>query len=99
MVVISHNKLRAHWEMPGREDSKGQLKAWLGVVESADWSSPMDVKASLGHASIVGNDRVVFNIAGNKYRLVALILYKTRTVYIRFVGTHKEYDCIDATTI
>ena len=91
--------LRDHWLKPGRGDSEGPLKAWFAVTEQADWSSPADVKDQYRHASFVGNDRVVFNIAGNKYRIVALILFRTRTILIRFVGTHHEYDDIDASKI
>lgn len=74
------------------------MKAWYSVVSAADWRSPTDVKAQYRNASFVG-ERVVFNIAGNKYRLVAWINYPYRTVYVRFVGTHAEYDRIDAGTI
>jgi len=85
--------------MPGRGDSEAPLKTWLELTERADWRSTAEVKAQYRHASIVGNDRVVFNIAGNKYRIVALIHYNKRTLYIRFVGTHAEYDRVDALTI
>ena len=64
-----------------------------------DWAAPSDVKASYGDASILKNSRVVFNIGGNKFRLVVRINYPARIVFIRFVGTHKEYDDIDAETI
>ena len=99
MIVIAPRKLREHWEKPGRGDSEAPLKAWLELTEHAEWSSPADVKDQYRHASFVGNDRVVFNIAGNKYRLVVLVHYNKRTLYIRFVGTHREYDEIDASTI
>jgi mRNA interferase HigB len=99
VIVIAPRKLREHWDTPGRGDSEAPLKAWLELAERADWRSPVDVKAQYGHASIVGNDRVLFNIAGNKYRIVVLIHYNKRTLYIRFVGTHAEYDSIDATIV
>jgi len=65
----------------------------------ADWASPSAVKADFGNASILKDGRVVFNIAGNKYRLVVWINYAYRVVYVRFIGTHKQYDAIDAQTI
>ncbi len=96
VIVISPRKIREHWETPGREDSEGPLKAWLELMEHGDFPTPAHLKDQFRHASFVGNDRVVFNIAGNKYRLIALIHYSKRTMYIRFVGTHDEYDHIDA---
>jgi mRNA interferase HigB len=68
-------------------------------VEGKNWATPSDVKASYGDASILKNSRVVLNIAGNKFRLVVRINYPFRTVFIRFIGTHEEYDDIDAETI
>ena len=68
-------------------------------MEGADWSTPAEVKATYGDASILKKGRVVFTIAGNKFRLVVRINYPYRVVYIRFVGTHAEYDAIDVETI
>jgi mRNA interferase HigB len=99
MVVIALKRLRDHWQKPGRAESERPLTAWLELVERSDWGSPADVKAQYRHASFVGNDRVVFNISGNKYRIVTLIIYRTRTVFIRFVGTHEEYDRVDAALV
>lgn len=73
--------------------------AWYGFVIKADWREPADIKADFGNASILKNGRVVFNIAGNKYRLVASINYPYRIVFIKFIGTHKQYDVIDVQTI
>ena len=73
--------------------------AWYRHVLRADWSAPSDVKRDFGTASILHDGRVVFNIAGNKYRLVVWINYPYRVVYIRFIGTHSQYDEIDAQTI
>jgi mRNA interferase HigB len=75
------------------------LRAWFQEVAKADWSSPAEVKAAYRSASIVGNDRVVFNIGGNKYRLVVRVNYAFRIVYVRFIGTHKQYDQIDASEV
>lgn len=97
MRVISRKLLREYWE---REPAaEGQLKAWFAEAEQADWKDPADVKRKYGNASILKGERVVFNICGNKYRLVVKINYKIRFVYVRFVGTHAEYDEIDAETI
>jgi len=75
------------------------LRSWVSVVKAADWSKPTDMKAMFRSADILANDRVVFNIGGNKYRLVVAVHYRDKRVYIRFVGTHAEYDRIDAATV
>lgn len=97
MRVISRKRLREFWEKPGRRDAEQPFKAWFREAARADWASPADVKAAYRSASIVGNSRVVFNIAGNKYRLVVRVNYAYRVVYVRFIGTHREYDMIDVT--
>ena len=96
--IISRKKIREFWEQRFH-DSESALKAWYAEVKSADWKSPPDVKAQYGNASILKAGRVVFNICGNKYRLVVAINYEASIVLIRFVGTHKEYDAIDAETV
>lgn len=97
MRVISRKSLKAFWT---REPAAEQeLKAWFAEAENASWTKPSDVKAKYGSASILRDGRVVFNICGNNYRLVVWINYEFFIVYIRFVGTHKEYDAIDAQTI
>jgi mRNA interferase HigB len=83
-----HNRARA--------DAREPLMAWYRQVRHADWAGPADVKRDIRSASILKDGRVVFNIAGNKYRLVVWINYPYRVVYIRFVGTHRQYDNIDA---
>jgi mRNA interferase HigB len=97
MVVISYGTLRAFFEM--HPDSKEALNNWYRLTLSDDWSSFHEMKAMFGSVDAVGNDRFVFNIRGNHYRLIAMIFFDIRTVYIRFVGGHKEYDLIDCTTI
>jgi mRNA interferase HigB len=97
--VIAKSTLRAFWSRPGRKDAEQPLLAWHKEAEVADWSSPADIKRQFGTASILGSGRVVFNIAGNKYRLVVAIRYDSKIVFIRFVGTHAEYDKIDAEEI
>lgn len=96
MRIIAKRTLRAFWESsPAYVDAKGSLEAWHSEVLKADWSSPRDVKAQFGTASILQGCRVVFNIHGNKYRLIVKINYPYKIIYIRFVGTHKQYDAID----
>lgn len=100
MRVIALSTLRAYWEAhPSRRDAREQALAWYQRVSSADWATPADVKADFGSASILKDGRVVFNIAGNKYRIVVWINYSYRVVYVRFIGRHDEYDAIDAQTI
>ena len=94
MRVIAKRTLRLFWEV--HRDAEDPLLAWFHEAEAATWTSPMDVKARYPKASIVGNDRVVFNIKGNEYRLVVRINYQGRVVKVRFIGTHAEYDQIDA---
>ena len=78
---------------------KAALDAWFHEAQAAVWNSPADVKRSYGNASIAGKDRVVFNIKGNDYRLVAAIDYQRKVVFIKWLGTHKEYDRIDVRTV
>lgn len=100
MKIIALSTLKSFWECnPAYADSVDQCLAWYRHALKADWASPVDVKQDLGSASILKNGRVVFNIAGNKYRLIVWINYPYRVVYIRFIGTHAEYDKIDAQTI
>lgn len=94
MRIISLRMLKEHWQSPGRGDSEQPLKAWYAIAREASWAHFAAVKEQFRSASAVG-DRVVFNVAGNKYRLVTYINYEFRTIYVRFVGTHKEYDEVD----
>lgn len=99
MHLISRKTLIKFYEQPERRDAKGQLEAWYYEAKRAQWESPADVKAQYGSASVIGDNRVVFNIAGNKYRLIVRINYDSKTVFVRFAGTHQEYDKIDAEVI
>jgi len=99
MHVIKRRTLIEFYEQPRYQDAKGPLEAWFYEANRAQWASPADVKESYRSASILKDNRVVFNIAGNKYRLVARINYDSKTVFVRFVGTHREYDRIDAEVI
>lgn len=80
-------------------DAREPVMAWFRNVRQADWAKPTDVKRDVRNASILKDGRVVFNIAGNKYRIVVWINYPYRVVYIRFIGTHRQYDAIDAQSI
>jgi mRNA interferase HigB len=96
MRVIAVSTLRAFWEL--HPDAEQPLKAWYEEATNAYWTQPADIKAQYRHASVLKNRRVVFNIKGNDYRLIVAIAYKLQVVYVKFVGTHKEYDAIDAET-
>jgi len=100
MRIIAKRTLRQFWEgHPRGAEARTPLQVWHSTVAAVDWAAPGDVKATYGDASILKDSRVVFNIGGNKFRLVARINYAYRIVYIRFVGTHEEYDKINAETI
>ena len=99
MRIIARKTLVDHWSQAGREDSEQPLRAWFAEAEEARWTKPSDLKAQFLNSSILRDGRVVFNIAGNKYRLVAWINYQYGVLYIRFVGTHAEYDKINAQEI
>jgi mRNA interferase HigB len=97
MRIIARSTLRQFWEThPNAEQS---LKAWYNEASRADWNSPTDIKSTYINASIIANNRVVFNIKGNDYRLIVHIRYDIKIIFIRFVGTHSEYDNVDATVI
>lgn len=100
MRVIALSTLKKFWDdAPARMDAREPALAWYRHVLKADWASPADVKADFAKASVLKGGRVVFNIAGNKYRIVVWINYPYRVVYIRFIGTHAQYDAIDAQTV
>jgi mRNA interferase HigB len=96
MRVISRGTLAEFWSRPARRDAETPLRAWFKEAESADWTTPAEVKTRYPSASVLKDGRVVFNIGGNKYRLVVKLNYAIGIVFIRFVGTHAEYDRIDA---
>ena len=100
MRVISLSTLKAFRDnRPGYQDAREPCLAWYRQVVVADWATSSAVKADFGNASILKDGRVVFNIAGNKYRVVVWINYPYRVLYVRFIGTHRQYDAIDAQTI
>lgn len=101
MHIISRKRLREFWEI--HPDAVQPLSAWHSEVERASWRTPVDITQLYGNASILKSGRVVFNIKGDHYRVVVAVRYVTEkssgTVFIRFVGTHNEYDQIDPETI
>jgi mRNA interferase HigB len=97
--IIAIRILRVFWETKGYEDSEAALHAWHQEAKSGHWKGPSDIKAKFGSASILKNGRVVFNISGNKYRLVVKVEYAKGIVYIRFIGTHAAYDKVDCNTV
>ncbi len=97
MHIIALKTLREFWQK--HPQAEVPLRAWHADASRADWRSPADIKAAFRSASFLANNRVVFNIEGNDYRLVVAVLYNPGLMFIRFVGTHAEYDRIDAVTI
>jgi mRNA interferase HigB len=97
MRIISRRVLREFWEE--HPDARVPLQTWFHDVALASWTGPADIKAIYRNASIIANNRVVFNIKGNQYRLVIAVVYQYGLVYVRFVGTHEEYDRIDSASI
>ena len=97
MRIIAKSTLRSFWEK--HNDAEIPLKTWHKIVEKEEWKNMHDIKKIFGNASIVGKNRVVFNIKGNDYRLVVYIVFRMQKVFIRFIGTHKQYDKIDVKTI
>ena len=99
MRIIALRTIRAFWEDANHRDSEQALKSWYAIAKRADWASPQSIRNQFGNASIINNNRVVFNIAGNKYRLIVRFNYPYRIGYIRFIGTHAQYDAVNAETI
>jgi mRNA interferase HigB len=97
MRVLAKRILREFWGK--HPDSEQQLKSWYKEAVKADWKNPAEIKAEYSKASILKSGRVVFNICGNKYRLIVEINYLRKWVFIRFIGTHKDYDSVDADKI
>ena len=98
MRVIAKKTLVLFWES-GHGDAEQPLKAWHALAKAGNWSNPQEIKAKFASASFLANNRVVFNISGNKYRLVAKVDYDFQAIFIRFIGSHAEYDKIDASNI
>jgi len=99
MRIIAFRTLREFWERPEYSDSEVSLRAWYYDAKGSNWRNSNELKQQYTNASIVGEGRIVFNIKGNSYRLVVLIDYEFQIIFIRFIGTHRQYDKIDAKTI
>ncbi|MFT4104031.1 MAG: type II toxin-antitoxin system HigB family toxin [Burkholderiaceae bacterium] len=99
MHIVSRAALSAFYSRPEYADARAALDAWWAVARRAGWTNPADLKAQYRNASFIANNRVVFNIAGNKYRLIVAFTYSTGRGYIKFIGTHAQYDKVDAATV
>lgn len=99
MRIIAVSALKTFWEQPGRGDAEQPLRTWVKVTKAARWQNPSEVKATFNTADVLKGGRVIFDISGNKYRLVVQINYAYAVTYIRFIGTHRQYDEIDAQTV
>lgn len=97
MQIVAVKFLRAFWEK--YPDAEQPLKSWVDEAKKATWAQPAQIKEQYRSASILKAKRVVFNIKGNDYRLVVSVAYRFQAVYVKFIGTHKEYDEIDAETV
>lgn len=95
--IIAKRTLRKFWEM--HAESEQYLKTWYETAKSSEWLSPNDIKQTYANASILKDSRVVFNIKGNDYRLIVKFNYERQWAFTRFIGTHTEYDKIDANTV
>jgi len=99
MRIVSHRKLKEFYEQVGHKDARTPLQRWYHTTEEAQWHSFAEMKQDFGSVDSVGNQHYVFNIGGNKYRLVVVVKFVMGFIFIRFVGTHDEYDKIDASMI
>lgn len=97
MRVIAISTVRAFWER--HPDAEQPLKAWYQEATNAVWTQPADIKLRYRSASVLKNRRVVFNIKCNDYRLIVAVAYTLQIVYVKFVGSHKQYDAVDAQTV
>lgn len=99
MRIVSQRTLKEFYEGSGREDSRSALERWYEITENAEWEDFNDLKKDFPSADYIGNQHYVFNIRGNKYRLVVVVKFTIGYIFIRFIGTHTEYDKIDCLTI
>lgn len=97
MRLYNRSTLKTFWETHAQAEEP--LRRWYHEVRAAEWSSPADIKAAFASASFVGSDRVVFNIGGNNYRIICRMDYRYKVARIHFLGTHAEYDDVDAATV
>lgn len=99
MRIVSHRKLKEFYEQKGHEDARIALERWYDITEDAQWRNLSDIKVDFPATDYVGNQHYVFNIKGNHYRLIVVVKFTIGYVFIRFVGTHEEYDKIDCSII
>lgn len=99
MRIIKIKTLKDFWEKKDYGDAESPLRYWYSNVKKELWNSPSDIKDKYKNASFIANNRIVFNIHGNKYRLIVKVNYSAKIIYIRFIGTHKEYDQINASEV
>lgn len=94
MHIIARKTLRVFWER--HPDSEDSLRSWHNQVEKEAWETPQQIMESFPNARMIGRNRAIFNVKGNRYRLIVHIDYQMKRVYVRFIGTHAEYDLVDA---
>jgi len=99
MRVVSHRKLKEFYTIGGHADAQSAIERWYSIVEDATWNNFADIRRDFPDVDYVGNQHYVFNIKGNGYRLVVVVKFSIGCVFIRFIGTHAEYDVIDCSTI
>lgn len=99
MRVIAKSSLIKFWSQPGRSDAKNALQSWHDEALKASWQTPQNIKDQYCNASICGNSRVVFNIAGNNYRLVVEMQYQAEIAWVKFIETHAQYDQINVESV
>lgn len=99
MRVVAKSTLVKFWSQSAYADSQGPLQSWHDEACKAHWKTPQDIKSQYRNASICGNNRVVFNVAGNKYRLITEMQYQAGIVWVKFIGTHAQYDKINVETV
>ena len=98
MRIIARRTLQEFWEA-GHPDAEQPLRAWFDEASKTEWKTTADIKNRYAHASVIDAERVVFNVGGNKYRLVVRVWFHGRTIWIKFVGTHEDYDDIEVTKL
>ena len=97
MRIVTYRRIKEFTEK--HTDSKIALQEWYFKTSKANWNNFADIKRTFNHVDFAGNKRVIFNIKGNQYRLVAIVIFASKKIYLRFIGTHAEYDKINCETI
>lgn len=99
MRIIAKSRLKSYWETPGNEQAQAYLNEWYHFCSKQRWQKPQDIKNSLRNVSFIANDRVIFNVKGNDFRIICAMDYKRQAMFIKFIGTHKEYDRVQAAEV